>query len=180
MAILDPSIYHDSVNSTSTDYISVNSTTFNTTLDDLITFANQNEITLIGLFIPIAFAMLMYIFRRCACNHGQNFAYSYCLLLAYDFAFEVAFFIKHSHVIEALYFPSMLSWAVPAFINLLAGLIISYKTSHNNFFITFLKSFICVIDIRLLQIYTNQYQDIVLWFSGINLLIEDIPQLVIQ
>ncbi|KAF0424729.1 hypothetical protein F8M41_006455 [Gigaspora margarita] len=173
---------HTLVNSNIINNTSANSTTFNTTLYDLTIFANQNKVALIGLAIPIEFAILMYLVCKCGNKDRRSFAYFYCFLLAYEFTFEVAFFINNSHTIESLYFPSLFSFAVPAFINYIVGLYILYKTS-DKFYKMFFKSFICAIDIRLIQICNSQYtkyQDVVLWLSGINLLIEDIPQLVIQ
>ncbi|RIB19070.1 hypothetical protein C2G38_1294592 [Gigaspora rosea] len=111
MAITNSTNFTSTTNYTSvnytlpTNYTSINSTTFNTTLNNLTFFANQNKITLIELAIPIEFAILMYIVLKCVDKSRQKFAYSYCLLLAYDFAFEIAFFINNSRVIESLYFP---------------------------------------------------------------------------
>ncbi|CAG8745519.1 4330_t:CDS:2 [Gigaspora margarita] len=188
MAITNSTNFTSTTNQTSvnytlpTNYISINSTTFNTTLDDLTFFANQNKITLIELAIPIEVAILTYIVLKCFGKSGQKFAYSYCLLLAYDFTFEIAFLIYNSRVIESLFVPSLFSFTIPTSINFVAGLYILYQTGNNCLEI-FLKSFMCIIDIRLLQLFQNQYeeyQNFILWLSGINLLIEDIPQLVIQ
>ncbi|GBB87400.1 hypothetical protein RclHR1_13870003 [Rhizophagus clarus] len=170
---------------------------------DFIVFAKENFIVLSVVGSLIGFAILIYLIGRCKNSRGDNFVIFNFLLICYDLAFDLAFFIKNADDIPGLYRLALIILIVSGSLNLsMSFAIIVHQKIYNPAFSDWFKEnhrFAALItvfsaaNIQALKIISSNYGGInilqakysakgkraIAWGGVLNLAFQDIPQLVL-
>ncbi|RGB31367.1 hypothetical protein C1646_262515 [Rhizophagus diaphanus] len=170
---------------------------------DFIVFAKKNYIVLSVVGSLVAFAILVYLIGRCRNRKGNNFVIFNFLLICYDIAFDIAFFIKNADDVPELYRFTLIILIASGSLNLLMSFaIIIYQKIYNPAFSNWFSKnhrFAALItvfsaaNIQALKIFSSNYGGMnilqakystygkraIAWGGVLNLAFQDIPQLVI-
>ncbi|KAF0507078.1 hypothetical protein F8M41_019071 [Gigaspora margarita] len=91
--------------------------------DDLLTFIIREKIVIMGIGVALILALAFWIFGSCKDRTANNFIIFNCVVILYDFVFELAFLINNSRDVEFLFLPTLIAFSVPLIVNFMMAFI---------------------------------------------------------
>ncbi|KAG9295193.1 hypothetical protein G9A89_006174 [Geosiphon pyriformis] len=165
---------------------------------------SQVKFPLLGGVIGLFLLCLIFLLFRRINPEANNLMVFFAAFILLDFALDITFLVLHGNDVPWLFLPSLLVLTIPAGGNLLitASIIISEtarsqlfaKWFRNNTNITLILTLLGAADVEILRLLwskllslrmfsapiSNRARATIFWMSTLNLIMEDIPQLIIQ
>ncbi|CAG8441094.1 7681_t:CDS:10 [Ambispora gerdemannii] len=165
---------------------------------------DEIKFILIGVLAGVIILVILYFLAKRKHKEGRNFEIFKIILIIVDLAFDISFIINNGRDVRWLFVPSIIFLAVPVAFNatLAFSILFSEISTNENFHEWFQKftkpaalfTLLASSDVELLTILTSQIAGLsifsatlsdrahhwIFWVSSCNLIIEDIPQLIIQ
>ncbi|RIB16606.1 hypothetical protein C2G38_2090433 [Gigaspora rosea] len=76
-----------------------------------------------GIGVALILALAFWIFGICKDRTANNFIIFNCVVILYDFVFELAFLINNSRDVEFLFLPTLIAFCVPLTVNFMMAFI---------------------------------------------------------
>ncbi|GBC23065.1 uncharacterized protein OCT59_014015 [Rhizophagus irregularis] len=163
----------------------------------------RNTVSLIILMISTGLIIILYFFGRYKNRMGSNIIILRVALIIFDLFNDIGFVILLEDDLQYLYVPSVIFLLIPFILNiLLAFIIFSHEIQYpefNKWLKKYLKpvaiiTFFSSGDVELLHIFDSKFGgfqifeasfsplalNLIFWSGFLNLILEDLPQLVIQ
>ncbi|CAG8623968.1 1287_t:CDS:10 [Paraglomus occultum] len=159
---------------------------------------------LLILFLALLVVLVLFILARIRNNEGHNWAIIQIALIILDTTLDILFLADHGRDIHSLYLPSVIFLVVPIGFNAISAfLIFNYEHEHNSSFLKWSNrnvklaptfTVLAGADIEMLNVLASGLAGLnlfsapfsrralrwIFWVSTVNVIIEDIPQVIIQ
>ncbi|RHZ44931.1 hypothetical protein Glove_707g9 [Diversispora epigaea] len=161
------------------------------------------KIKLMGVIISFGILLGLFLIAKIMNNKGRNTAILQLGLIIFDFVMDVLFVSKNGDVVEVLYNPSIIFLTVPIVTNTILAFYIIFEENKSKTFLSWftqhgkVASIFTVLsgaDIETLSIlhsnmagfeifnapFSTEGKSRIFWGSCLNILLEDLPQVIIQ